>query len=180
MNFLFKVLPQNPNWNQVSSLIRPLQNLGKCETSICVLFGRQWFAPYNSPMDASFCPVAFLLWGKWDLQFFPCLSGFFCDLLDELSERSWVNFGLFTFVDNGWHHGLLKPQSLSIGFVTVFRLKDLNFFVLHTLLNVFGLWHHVLLSFQSPSCCQTGSSLVLFRLNSSASNQASVWYWTQI
>ncbi len=27
---------------------------GKCETSLCVLFGQQWLLPWNSPMDAVF------------------------------------------------------------------------------------------------------------------------------
>ncbi len=27
---------------------------GKCETSLCVLFGQQWLLPWNSPIDAVF------------------------------------------------------------------------------------------------------------------------------
>ncbi len=73
---------------------------GKCETSLCVLFGQQWLLPWNSPMDAvfaqslSYCWImnTDLNWGKWGLQFFRCCSGFFYDLLDE-SLFSWSNFG---------------------------------------------------------------------------------------
>ena len=53
---------------------------GKCEMSLCVLFGQQWFSPCNSPMDAisaqslSYCGIVNtdLNWGKWGLQFFRC------------------------------------------------------------------------------------------------------------
>ncbi len=73
----------------------------KCETSLCVLFGEQWLLPWNSPMDAvfaqslSYCWImnTDLNWGKWGRQFFRCCSGFFYDLLDELSLCSWSNFG---------------------------------------------------------------------------------------
>ncbi len=73
---------------------------GKCEMSLCVLFGQQWLLPWNSPMYAvfaqslSYCWImnTDLNWGKWGLQFFRCCSGFFYDLLDELSLRSWSNF----------------------------------------------------------------------------------------
>ncbi len=58
---------------------------GKCVTSLCVLFGQQWLLPWNSPMDDVFAQsLSFwwimntdLNWGKWDLQFFRCCSGFF-------------------------------------------------------------------------------------------------------
>ncbi len=74
---------------------------GKCETSLCVLFGHQWLLPWNSPMDAifaqslSYCRImnTDLNWSKWGLQFFRCCSGFFYDLLDEASLCSWSNFG---------------------------------------------------------------------------------------
>ncbi len=46
---------------------------GKCETSLCVLFGEQWLLPWNSSMDAvftqslSYCWImnTDLNWGKW-------------------------------------------------------------------------------------------------------------------
>ncbi len=90
---------------------------GKCETSLCVLFGQQWLLPWNSPMDAvfaqslSYCWImnTDLNWGKWGLQFFRCCSGFFYDLLDESSLRSWSNLvgrpllGRFTTVTSFLH-----------------------------------------------------------------------------
>ncbi len=74
---------------------------GKCETSLCVLFGQQWLLPWNSPVDAVFAQsLAYcwimntdLNWGKWGLQFFRCCSGFIYDLLNESSLNSWSNFG---------------------------------------------------------------------------------------
>ncbi len=78
--------------------------LGKCEMSLCVLFGQQWLLPWNSPMDAVFVQSLSHCWiinidlslGKWGLQFFRCCSGFFYDLLDESLLRSWINFGRST------------------------------------------------------------------------------------
>ncbi len=51
---------------------------GKCEMSLCVLFGQQWLLPWNSPMNAvfaqslSYCWImnTDLNWGKWGLQYF--------------------------------------------------------------------------------------------------------------
>ncbi len=40
--------------------------------------------------------------GKWGLQFFRCCSGFFYDLLDESSLRSWSNFGTPRKVHHSW------------------------------------------------------------------------------
>ncbi len=118
-------------------------NFGKCETSLCVLFGQQWLLPWNCPMDAvfaqslSYCWImnTDLNWGKWGLQFFRCCSGLFYDLLDESSLRSWSNFGMpatpgkvhhcskfSPFVDNGSDRGSLESQSLRNGFITLFRL----------------------------------------------------------
>ncbi len=62
--------------------------LGKCEMSLCVLFGQRWLLPWNSPLDVvfaqslSYCWIMStdLNWGKWGLQFFKCCSGFFYDL----------------------------------------------------------------------------------------------------
>ncbi len=56
---------------------------GKCEASLCVLFGQQWLLSWNSPVDAifaqslSYCWImnSDLNWGKWGLQFFRCCSG---------------------------------------------------------------------------------------------------------
>ncbi len=116
---------------------------GKCETSLCVLFGQQWLLPWNSPMDAifaqslSYCWImnTDLNWGKWGLQFFRCCSGFFYDLLDESLLRSWSNFGrpgtpgkvhhcskFSPFVDNGSDRGSLESQSLRNDFITLSRL----------------------------------------------------------
>ncbi len=102
---------------------------GKCETSLCVLFGQQWLLPWNSPMDAvfaqslSYCWImnTDLNWGKWGLQFFRWYFGFFYDLLDESSLHSWSNFGrpatpgkfhhchkFSPFVDNGSDRGSLE------------------------------------------------------------------------
>ncbi len=93
--------------------------------------------------ECHFCPVSFLLlnheqdlnWGKWGLQFFRCCSGFFYDLLDESSLRSWSNFGRLAtpgkvhhcskfspFVDNGSDRGSPESQSLRNGFITLSRL----------------------------------------------------------
>ncbi len=91
-----------------------------------------------------------LNWGKWGLQFFRCSSGFFYDLLDELSLRSWSNFGRPTtpgtvhhcskfspFVDNGSDRGSLESQSLRNGFITHSRLIHVNYVVSHLFLNFF-------------------------------------------
>ncbi len=125
--------------------------LGKCETSLCVLFGQPWLLPWNSPMDAvfaqslSYCWImnTDLNWGKWGLQFFRCFSGFFYDLLDELSLCSWSNFGrpatpgkvhhcskFSPFVDNGSDRGSLESQSLRNGFITLSRLINVNYLFL--------------------------------------------------
>ncbi len=150
---------------------------GKCETSLCVVFGQQWLLPWNSPMDAvfahslSYCWImnTDLNWGKWGLQFFRCCSGFFYDLMDESSLRSWSNFGrpatpgkvhhcykFSPFVDNGSDRGSLESQSLRNGFITLSTLIHVNYFVSHLFLNFFRLWHDVLL-FKHASLCQTGS-----------------------
>ncbi len=108
-------------------------------------------------------------WGKWGLQIFRCCSGFFYDLLDESSLRSWSNFGrpattgkvhhcykFSPFVDNGSDRGSLESQSLRNGFITLSRLIHVNYFVSHLFLNFFRSWHDVLL-FKHASLCQTGS-----------------------
>ncbi len=113
---------------------------GKCERSLCVLFGQQWLLPWHFPMDAIFAQSLSYCWimntnhnwGKWGLQFFRCCSGFFYDLLDESSLRSWSNFGrpatpgklhhcykFSPFVDNGSDCGSLESQSLRNGFITL-------------------------------------------------------------
>ncbi len=150
---------------------------GKCETSLCGRFGQQWLLPWNSPMDAvfaqslSYCWImnTDLKWGKWGLQFFRCCSGFFYDLLDEWSLRSWRYFGwpatpgkvqhcsMFSpFVDNGSDCGSLEYQSLRNGFITLSRLIHVNYFASHLFLNFFRLWHDVFL-FKHVSLCQKGS-----------------------
>ncbi len=139
---------------------------GKCETSLCVLFGQQWLLPWNSPMDAVL-PSLFLIVESWTLTLIeasePCSSLdvvllFFYDLLDESLLRSWGNFGRLAtpgkvhhcskfspFVDNGSDHGSLESQSLRNGFITLSRLIHVNYFVSHLFLNFFRLRHDVLL-----------------------------------
>ncbi len=150
---------------------------GKCETSLCVLFGQQWLLPWNSPMDAvfaqslSYCWImnTDLNWGKWGLEFFRCCSGFFYDLLDESSLCSWSNFGRLStpgkvhhcskfslFVDNGSDLGSLESQSLRNGFITLSRLIHVNYLVSHLFLNFFRSRNDVLL-FKHALLCQTGS-----------------------
>ncbi len=145
--------------------------------NLCVLFGQQWLLPWTSPMDAvfaqslSYCWImnTDLNWGKWGLQFFRCCSGFFYDLLDESSLRSWSNFGrpatpgkvhhcykFSPFVDNGSDHGSLESQSRRNCFITLSRLIHVNYFVSHLFLNFFRSRHDVLL-FKHASLCQTGS-----------------------
>ncbi len=113
------------------------------KTSLFVLFGQQWLLPWNSPMDAVFAQSLSyswvkntdLNWGKWGLLFFRCCSEFFYDLLDELSLRSWSNFGrpdtpgkvhqcskISLFLYNASDHGLLESQSLRNDFITISRL----------------------------------------------------------
>ncbi len=107
-----RISPQNI-CPKVLGIIKIL--FGKCETRLCVLFGQQWLLPWNSPMDAvfaqslSYCWIVNtdLNWGKLSLQFFRCCSGFFYDLLDELSLCSWSNS---PFEDNGFDCGLTLTQ----------------------------------------------------------------------
>ncbi len=68
-----KVLSQLPNFCLISPQnIRPKVLgiikifFGKCETSLCVLFGQQWLLPWNSPMDAVL-PSLFLIVKSWTL-----------------------------------------------------------------------------------------------------------------
>ncbi len=114
---------------------------GKCERSLCVLFGQQWLLPWHFPMDAIFAQSLSYCWimntnhnwGKWGLQFFRCCSGFFYDLLDESSLRSWSNFGrpatpgkLHHCYNSFLHLWIMaltvvrwSPQSLRNGFITL-------------------------------------------------------------
>ncbi len=116
---------------------------GKCETSLCVLFGQQCLLPWNSPMDAvfsqslSYCWIMStdLNWSKWGLQFVRRCSVFFYDLLDESLLHSLSNFGrpatpwkvhhcskFSPFVDIGSDRGSLESQSLRNGCITLSRL----------------------------------------------------------
>ncbi len=103
-----------------------------------------------------FLPSLFLMVESWTLTLTEeseaCSSldvvvGFFCDLLDESSLRSWGNFGrpatpgkvhhcsMFSpFVDNGSHCGSLESQRFRNGFITFSRLIDLNYFLSHLFL----------------------------------------------
>ncbi len=149
---------------------------GKYQTSLCVLFGKQWLLPWNSFMDGvfaqslSYCWImkTGLNWGKWVLQFFRCCSGFFYDLLDETSLRSWSNFGsaatprkvhlcskFSPFVDNGSDRSSLESHNLRNGFITLSRLRRVNCFVFHLFLNIFRSRH--VLFFKHASLWQTGS-----------------------
>ncbi len=123
----------------------------KCETSFLDLFGQQWLLPWISPMNAvfaqslSYCWIVNtdLNWGKWDLQFFRCCSGFFYDLLDESLLRSRSYFGrpatpgkvhhcskFSPFVYNGSDRGSPEFQRLINGFIPLSRLIHVNYFVL--------------------------------------------------
>ncbi len=126
----------------------------------------------------AFLPSLFLIVESWTLtlieaseacSFFRCCSGFFYDLLDELSLRSWSNFGwpathgkvhhcykFSPFVNNGSDRGSLESQSLRNGFITLSRLIHVNYFVSHLFLNFFRSRHDVLL-FKHALLCQTGS-----------------------
>ncbi len=108
-----------------------------------------------------FLPSLFLIVESWTLTLieaseacssFRCFSGFFYDLLDESSLRSWSNFGrpatpwkvhhcseFSPFVDNGSDHSSLESQSLRNGFITISRLIYVNYFVSH----FFRSWHDV-------------------------------------
>ncbi len=72
---------------------------GKCEMSLCVLFGQQWLLPWNSPMNAvfaqslSYCWIMTLIEASEACSSFRCCSGFFYDLLDESSLHSWSKLG---------------------------------------------------------------------------------------
>ncbi len=107
----------------------------KCETSLCVraflvssgfCLGTLPWMPYSLILNTE------LNWGKWSLPFFRCYSGFFFDLLDELSLCYWSNFGrpatpdkvpyyykCSPFVDNGSDCGSLESQSFRNGFITL-------------------------------------------------------------
>lgn len=134
-----------------------------------------------------------LNWGKWDLQFFGCCCGVFCDLLDESSLCSWGNFGrpatpgkvlhcsmFLPFVNNGSHCGLLESQSFRNGFITFSRLIDLNYFLSHLFLNFFGSRHDVRL-FEDLLVYFTLSGRSYLRdfliANRCGSNQA--WMWLE-
>ncbi len=122
-----------------------------------------------------FLPSLFLIVESWTVtlieasECFRCCSGFFYDLLDESSLRSWRNFGrpatpgkvhhyskFSPFVDNGSDRGSLESQSLRNDFITLSRLIHVNYFVSLLFLNFFRSRHDVLL-FKHASLCQTGS-----------------------
>ncbi len=101
------------------------------------------------------------------MQFFRCCSGFFHDLLDESSFRSWSIFGrpatpgkvhhgskLSPFVDNVSDCGSLQSQSLRNGFNPL--QIHVNYYVSHLFLNFLRSRHDVLL-FKHASLFQTGS-----------------------
>ncbi len=126
---------------------------GKCEMSLCVLFGQQWHLSWNSPMDAvfaqslSYCWImnTDLNWGKWGLQFFRCCSRFFYYLLDDSVLCSWLfpatpgkvhHCSKFSpFVDNDCSS--LESQSLRNYFITFSKLIHVNYVVFHLFLNFF-------------------------------------------
>ncbi len=82
---------------------------GKCETSLCVIFGQQWLLPWNSPMDAIFT------------HFFSCC---------------WI-MKFSPFVDNGSDCGSLEFQDLRNSFITLSRLIHVNYIFSHLFLNFF-------------------------------------------
>ncbi len=62
-NFSFcRISPQNI-CPKVLGMIKIF--FGKCETSLCVLFGQQWLLPWNSPMDTVFAQPLFYCWMEW-------------------------------------------------------------------------------------------------------------------
>ncbi len=79
-------------------LILHKDNLSKYKMQF---WNSDFILPWNFPIDAvsaqslSYCWImnTDLNWSKWGLPFFRCCSGFFYDLLDESSLRSWSNFG---------------------------------------------------------------------------------------
>ncbi len=105
--------------------------VGKCEMSLCVLFGQQWLLPWNSPTDAvfaeslSYCWImnTDLNWGKWGLQFFTCCSGFFYDLLEESSLHSWSNFGR-PATPGKVHHGFLHLWIIALTIGSKFLIQN--------------------------------------------------------
>ncbi len=156
--------------------------LPKCLGDSQDILWQMWGEPlctflYFSPMEAvfpqslSYCWImnTDLNWGKWGLWFFRCCSGFFFELLDELSLRSWSNFGcpatpgkvhhcskFSPFVYNESDHGSLESQSLRNGCITLSRLIHVNYFGSNLFLNFFRSRHDVFL-FKHASLCQTGS-----------------------
>ncbi len=119
------------------------QNICPKVLGIIKIFWQMWDEPLFFLVSSGFClgtlPLMPFLpslsyywimntdlnWGKWGLQLFRCCSGFFYDLLDESSLRSWINFGrpatsgkvhhcskFSPFVDNGSDRGSLESQSL--------------------------------------------------------------------
>ncbi len=159
-------------WPKVLGIIEIL--FGKCEANLCVIFDQKWLL--SSPMDAVFAQTLSYCWImntdlNWGLQFFRCCSGFFYDLIDESTLRSWSNCGrpvtpgkvhhcykFSLFVDNGSYRGSLESQILRNGFITLSRRIHVNYFVSHMFLNFFRSWHDVLL-FKHASLCQTGFDL---------------------
>ncbi len=87
-----------------------------------------------------------LNWGKWGLHFFRCCSGFFYDLLDESSLRSWNNFGrpaspgkvhhcspsflhLWIIALIFWYWIIVRwsPKALEMAFITLSKLIHVNY-----------------------------------------------------
>ncbi len=149
---------------------------GKCETSLCVVFGRHGFC-LGTLSWIPFLPSLFLIVESWTLVLieaseacssFRCCSGFFYDLLDESSLCSWSSFGrpvtprkvhhcskFSPFVDNVSDRGSLGSQSPRNGFITLSRLIHVIYYVSHLFLNFFRSRHAVLL-LKHASLCQTG------------------------
>ncbi len=119
---------------------------GKCETSLCVLFGQQWLLPWTLPW-MPFLPSFFLIVESWTLTLIEASEA--CSSLDVVLGSfmtSWMSrrcaLGVILvgrpllvhhcskfspFVDNGSDRGSLESQSLRNGFITLSRLMHVKY-----------------------------------------------------
>ena len=112
VSFTPDVTGRTPSKKFLFCLVSPQNIFPEVLGIIKMFFWRMWDEPLCSFWSAvvftlelshgcifaqslSYCRIinTDLNWGEWGLQIFRCCSGFFCDLLDESSMRSWSNFG---------------------------------------------------------------------------------------
>ncbi len=126
---------------------------GKCETSLCVLFGQQWLLPWNSPMDAFFaqslsltlieaseaCSSLDVVLGSFMTSWMSCRCALGVILV------GWPLLGRFTTVPSFLHLWIMaltvvrwSPKAFINGFITLSRLIHVNYFISHLFLN-FGM-----------------------------------------